>query len=195
MRSSRQQESPCWSAARARNRYSPRSSGRSRGRMPSLRRRWSIHANDRGMVRTSRRHQQRQGLFQWHGMISVMGSARREGVATPFACSAASAAMCLHHREKNRIPATTTDFKPRWNRKNTHNRTRTARGRTTSEGYPINGSTRQLLCALARGSRTMWVRPLSATQLSIRGDSHLTATEYRHNRKCALRGNDACNET
>src|SRR5271165_5649005 len=52
MRSSRQQDSPCWSAARARNRYSPRSSGRRRGRMPSLRRRWSIHANDGGMVRT-----------------------------------------------------------------------------------------------------------------------------------------------
>ena len=37
---------------------------------------------------TSLRHEQWQGLFQWHGLISVMGSARREGVATPFACSA-----------------------------------------------------------------------------------------------------------
>ncbi len=36
----------------------------------------------------SLRHQQRQGLFQWHGMISVRGNARREGVATPRVCSA-----------------------------------------------------------------------------------------------------------
>ena len=50
MRSSRQQDSPCRSAAIARNRYSPRSSGRRRGRMPSLRRRWSIHANDPAMA-------------------------------------------------------------------------------------------------------------------------------------------------
>ena len=46
---------------------------------------------------------------------------------------------------------------------------RTCRGRTTSEGHPINGSTRQLLCALARGSRTVWVFPPSAKQLFIRG--------------------------
>jgi hypothetical protein len=45
------------------------------------------------------------------------------------------------------------------------------RGRTTSEGYPINGSTRQLLCALARGRRTMFSFPTSATQSFIRGVS------------------------
>jgi hypothetical protein len=76
----------------------------------------------------SLRHQQRQGLFQRHSMISVKGSARGEGVATPLASSARMRA-CFHIPEKKSRCAKSTDFKSHWNWKNTRNRTLAAPGK------------------------------------------------------------------
>jgi hypothetical protein len=76
----------------------------------------------------SLRHQQRQGLFQGHDVISVMGNSQCEGLATPPASSATMPDRS-QIAEKKSLPVNGADFKSRWNWNNARRRTRAARAK------------------------------------------------------------------
>jgi len=143
--------------------------GWSRGRMPSLRRRWSIHAKTEERC-ASLWYQKRQRFFQRHGVVSDMRTAatRTGGKAT---CLFGAKRDCIHAGEK-RTPCTKhAEFKPPWNRNNA--RSHAPRGRPGKNNLGRISNQQKYKTTVMRacpGSRTVSIFPASANELFIRGD-------------------------
>ena len=154
------------------------SSGRRRSRKPSLRRRWSIQANEWGTLRILCGTSRGKGFFSgmawppWRETCVADDPRRRAFVRPNRACTFAPTRTI---RVVSNAPISSLVGIGRTRRTSRADR----RGRTTSEGDSINRSTRQLLCALGSGSRTIAAFPPSTKELFIRGGNIV--------RRCSLR--------